>query len=101
MGRVSSLDMFVSSAFMPISMAVAGPVGQAVGLPVTFLIAGVAPLLIGVVALVAARMPADEIAHPLDTTGTDDIDTAREIADDRCDDRLGEPADRVLVAVAG
>ncbi|WP_207904551.1 MFS transporter [Agromyces fucosus] len=66
LGRVSSLDFFVSLAFMPVSMAIAGPAGETVGLPVVFLIAGVAPLVIGVVAIVAARMTRDEIAHPLD-----------------------------------
>ncbi|WP_200941716.1 MFS transporter [Agromyces sp. Root1464] len=66
LGRVSSLDFFVSLAFMPVSMAIAGPAGETVGLPMVFLIAGVAPLVIGVVAIVAARMTRDEIAHPLD-----------------------------------
>ena len=32
LGRVSSLDFFVSLALMPISMAVAGPVGEAIGI---------------------------------------------------------------------
>ena len=66
LGRVSSLDFFVSLAFMPISMAIAGPAGESLGLPVVFLIAGLAPLVIGVVAIIAARMRRDEIAHPLD-----------------------------------
>ena len=66
LGRVSSLDFFVSLAFMPISMAIAGPAGESLGLPVVFLIAGIAPLVIGVVAIIAARMRRDEIAHPLD-----------------------------------
>jgi MFS family permease len=66
LGRVSSLDFFVSLAFMPVSMAFAGPAGESLGLPVVFLIAGIAPLVIGVVAIVAARMRRDEIAHPLD-----------------------------------
>jgi MFS family permease len=69
LGRVSSLDFFVSCAFMPVSMALAGPAGQTVGLPVVFLVAGLAPLLIGAVAIIAARMTRDEIAHPLDTAG--------------------------------
>lgn len=67
LGRVSSLDFFVSLAFMPVSMAVAGPAGESLGLPVVFLIAGVAPLVIGIVAIVAARMTRDELANPLDT----------------------------------
>lgn len=68
LGRVSSLDFFVSLAFMPVSMAFAGPAGESLGLPVVFLIAGIAPLVIGVVAIIAARMTRDEIAHPLDAT---------------------------------
>jgi hypothetical protein len=72
--RVSSLDFFVSLAFMPLSMAFAGPAGESLGLPMVFLIAGVAPLVIGVVAILAARMRLDEIAHPLDASeqSTDD-----------------------------
>ena len=37
LGRVSSLDFFVSLALMPISMALAGPVGEAIGYGWTFL----------------------------------------------------------------
>lgn len=66
LGRVSSLDFFVSLIFMPISMALAGPASALVGVPTVFLIAGAAPVVIGLVAIVAARMPADETAHPLD-----------------------------------
>lgn len=71
LGRVSSLDFFVSLAFMPVSMALAGPAGEAVGLPVVFLIAGVAPLVIAVVAIVAARMTRDEVANPIDVDGAE------------------------------
>ncbi|MFP5370611.1 MAG: MFS transporter, partial [Actinomycetes bacterium] len=66
LGRVSSLDFFVSLSFMPLSMALAGTVGELVGLTTVFLVAGIAPVVLAVVAVVAARMPADEIAHPLD-----------------------------------
>jgi len=66
LGRVSSLDSFVSLAFMPVSMALAGPVSEAVGLVPTFLVAGLVPPVLAVVAIVAARLPADELAHPLD-----------------------------------
>lgn len=65
LGRVSSLDFFVSMAFMPISMALAGPAAEAIGMRATFLVAGIAPTLLAVVAVLAARMPADELAHPL------------------------------------
>ena len=66
LGRVASLDFFVSVSLMPISMALAGPVSNAIGLGNTFLVAGVAPLVFAVVAILGARLPADELAHPLD-----------------------------------
>ena len=66
LGRVASLDFFVSIALMPVSMALAGPVADAIGVATTFLIAGVTPIVFAVVAIVWARLPADEIAHPLD-----------------------------------
>ena len=66
LGRISSLDFFVSLALMPLSMALAGPLSQVVPIPVIFLVAGVLPLLFGLVAIVVAKMPQDEIAHPLD-----------------------------------
>ncbi|WP_431235434.1 tetracycline efflux MFS transporter Tet(V) [Mycolicibacterium psychrotolerans] len=65
LGRVSSLDFFVSLAFMPVSMAVAGPLSKVVPVELIFAVAGIAPVLLAAVALVAARMPRDEIAHPL------------------------------------
>jgi MFS family permease len=66
LGRVSSLDFFVSISFMPLSMALAGTVSEVIGLTTTFLVAGLVPPLLAVVAILAARLPADEIAHPLD-----------------------------------
>ncbi|GAA1985740.1 MFS transporter [Microbacterium pumilum] len=66
LGRISSLDFFVSLALMPLSMALAGPLAEVVPIPVIFLVAGFLPLLFGLVAIVAAKMPQDEIAHPLD-----------------------------------
>ena len=65
LGRVASLDFFVSLSLMPVSMALAGPVSEAIGLRTTFLVAGVVPVLVAVVAVVWARLPADEVAHPL------------------------------------
>ena len=66
LGRVSSLDFFVSLLLMPVSMALAGPVGEAIGLRPVFLVASLVPVLFGVVAWLAARMRRDEIEHPLD-----------------------------------
>ena len=66
LGRVSSLDFFVSLALMPVSMAVAGPVGEWIGLGPAFLAAGLLPPLIAVATLAIARLGSDELAHPLD-----------------------------------
>ncbi len=71
LGRVSSLDFFVSLALMPVSMALAGPVGERIGLPVAFAVAGLVPIGLAVIAILAAQMPADEIAHPLDAAEPD------------------------------
>ncbi len=69
LGRVSSLDFFVSLAFMPVSMAVAGPVGEAIGIPLTFVLVATIPVFLALAALLAWRLPRDELAHPLDTAG--------------------------------
>jgi predicted MFS family arabinose efflux permease len=66
LGRISSLDFFVSLSFMPVSMALAGPVSELIGLTATFVVGGIAPAVLAGIAIVAARMPADELAHPLD-----------------------------------
>jgi DHA3 family tetracycline resistance protein-like MFS transporter len=65
LGRVSSLDFFVSLAFMPVSMAVAGPLSKVISVETIFLAAGVIPSVLAVVAFVSARMGRDELAHPL------------------------------------
>lgn len=102
LGRVSSLDFFVSLAFMPVSMAFAGPAGESFGLPVVFLIAGVAPLLIGVVAILAARMTKDEIAHPLDTNEDavtdDELEDAFALESDAAELTLSSDGELVTVA---
>ena len=67
LGRVSSLDFFVSLAFMPISMALAGPVGELIGIAPTFLVAGIVPVFLAAAAILIARLPKDEIENPLDT----------------------------------
>jgi MFS family permease len=65
LGRVASLDFFVSISLMPVSMALAGPVADAIGLRATFYIAGLVPGIVAVVAVLWARLPQDEIEHPL------------------------------------
>lgn len=79
LGRVSSLDFFVSLALMPISMALAGPVGVAVGIPLTFVVAGIAPTVLAVAAILIARMPQDEIENPLDAAEREIDPSSQEI----------------------
>ncbi|MBX7443943.1 MULTISPECIES: MFS transporter [unclassified Arthrobacter] len=66
LGRISSLDFFVSLALMPVSMALAGPAAAVLPVWLIFLVAGGVCPVMAVVALAAARMPLDEVAHPLD-----------------------------------
>jgi DHA3 family tetracycline resistance protein-like MFS transporter len=78
LGRVASLDFFVSLAFMPLSMAVAGPLSKVVPVQLIFAAAGTVPIVLAAVALAAARMPRDEIAHPLGgTEAAYDVSTTR------------------------
>lgn len=65
LGRVSSLDFFVSIALMPISMALAGPVSDLIGIRATFWFAALAPLVIGLVILLGTSLRHDEVDHPL------------------------------------
>ncbi len=69
LGRISSLDFFVSLALMPISMALAGPLSTVVEIPVIFVVAGLVPFVLSLLVLWIARMPRDEIAHPLEDDG--------------------------------
>ncbi len=68
LGRVSSLDFFVSLAFMPISMAIAGPVGELIGIPIAFIAAGILPVVLAALTLLIARLGPDELAHPLESS---------------------------------
>jgi DHA3 family tetracycline resistance protein-like MFS transporter len=65
LGRVSSLDFFVSLAFMPVSFAIVGPLSKVVSMQTIFLVASIAPVILAVIAMRAARMRQDELAHPL------------------------------------
>ncbi|MCD4851476.1 MFS transporter [Arthrobacter sp. AK01] len=75
LGRISSLDFFVSLALMPVSMALAGPVAEVVPLWLIFFIGGLACPIMAFVALFAARMMTDEIENPL-TSGAEDPESA-------------------------
>ncbi|WP_336643732.1 MFS transporter [Microbacterium sp. MMO-113] len=65
-GRVASLDFFVSIAFMPVSIAIAGPLSLLIPIPVIFIIAGLAPPALALIAMLAGRMRQSEMGHPLD-----------------------------------
>lgn len=65
LGRVSSLDFFVSLAFMPVSFAIVGPLSKVVSMQTIFVVAGIAPVIFAAVAMSAAKMRQDEVAHPL------------------------------------
>jgi MFS family permease len=65
LGRIASLDFFVSISLLPVSMALAGPVSDAIGVGTTFLVAGVTPIFFAVIAVVWAKLPQDELANPL------------------------------------
>ena len=67
LGRISSLDFFVSLALMPLSMALAGPLSEVRPDPGDLHSPRASSRsLFGIVAIFAAQMPQDEIAHPLD-----------------------------------
>ncbi|MGX1162669.1 transmembrane secretion effector [Arthrobacter sp. SLBN-100] len=66
LGRVSSLDFFVSLALMPVSMALAGPAAEVLSIWLIFVVAGGVCPVMAVIAMTAGRMGDDELAHPLD-----------------------------------
>lgn len=65
LGRVSSLDFFVSLAFMPLSFAIVGPLSKVISMETIFTAAGLVPVAVAAVAFTAARMHRDEVANPL------------------------------------
>ncbi|TVU60978.1 MFS transporter [Paenarthrobacter nitroguajacolicus] len=74
LGRISSLDFFVSLALMPVSMALAGPLAEVVPIWLIFFIGGLACPIMAFVALFAARMMTDEIQNPLSSGATESAD---------------------------
>lgn len=66
LGRVSSLDFFVSLALMPLSMALAGPLATVLPMWSIWIAAGVVTPLVAALAWWRGRLGEDELAHPLD-----------------------------------
>jgi MFS family permease len=69
-GRVASLDWFVSLGLLPVSMALAGPAAELVGVTAVFVASGVACATVGLAVLFGLRLRQDELAHPLDVPAT-------------------------------
>ncbi len=69
LGRVSSLDFFVSLVFLPVSFAIVGPLSKVVSMQTIFLVAGFAPVLLAAVAMVAAKMPTRRDREPAAVVG--------------------------------
>lgn len=65
-GRVASLDFFVSIAFLPVSIAIAGPLSMIIPTETIFIVAGLLPPALAVVALLAGGMRTTERLNPLD-----------------------------------
>ncbi|PPF41135.1 MFS transporter [Rathayibacter sp. AY1A3] len=65
-GRVASLDFFVSIAFLPVSITIAGPLSLIVPTETIFIVAGLLPPVLAVLALTAGRMRTTERVHALD-----------------------------------
>lgn len=78
LGRVSSLDFFVSLALMPVSMALAGPAAEVFPIWAIFLFAGGVCPVLAAIAIIAARMADDELVHPLDKPAEVERTTAAE-----------------------
>jgi MFS family permease len=66
LGRISSLDFFVSLALMPVSMALAGQLAAVVPIWLIFLVVGLVSPALSVLAIALGGMLRDEIDHPLD-----------------------------------
>ena len=65
-GRVASLDFFVSIAFLPVSIAIAGPLSLIIPTETIFIVAGLLPPALAVVALLAGGMRTTERLNPLE-----------------------------------
>jgi MFS transporter, DHA3 family, tetracycline resistance protein len=65
LGRVASVDVFVTLALVPVSTAVTGALSEVVSPETIFAVAGCIPIVAAFIAVVAARMNRDELEHPL------------------------------------
>ena len=65
LGRVASVDVFVTLALVPVSTAVTGALSEVVSPETIFAVAGCIPIVAAFIAVVAARMNRDELKHPL------------------------------------
>lgn len=73
MGRISSLDFFVSMSLMPVSMALAGPLSQLIGLKAIFVIGGVVPPFLALLTIWLFRLRRDELDNPVEDDPADQL----------------------------
>ena len=64
-GRVASVDMFISLALLPVSTAVVGPLADVVSVKAIFAVAAFVPPVAAVAAFYTGRMRREELSHPL------------------------------------
>jgi DHA3 family tetracycline resistance protein-like MFS transporter len=69
LGRVSSLDWFVSIGLLPLSFALTGPVAGAIGAQETLIAAGVIGAVVTCSFLFLPGMRAVEVEHPMEPAG--------------------------------
>ncbi len=69
LGRVSSLDFFVSLALLPVSFAIAGPLSKVVSMETIFLAAGLVPVLLAAVAMCGGADAARRDRQPAAVSG--------------------------------
>jgi MFS family permease len=74
LGRVSSLDWFVSIGLLPLSFALTGPVAGAIGAQETLVAAGVIGAIVTCSFLFLPGMRAVEIEHPMGAGGEPDVE---------------------------
>lgn len=71
LGRISSLDFFVSLALMPVSMALAGPLAAVVPVETIFLVVGVGSVVVTMLVWSVGRLARDELTVALDVPADD------------------------------
>ncbi|EIV92807.1 MFS transporter [Frankia sp. QA3] len=64
LGRVASLDFFISVAFMPLSIGLTGLLAEHFSVKLIFFLAGIVPPVLALTVTLAARLRAEEMSQP-------------------------------------